>query len=223
MNLFFSKGPRPALVSIQPSIQRTLGHISPGGKSAGGMSLTHLLHLSPTLKMSVILSPFHPYVFLLCMFCFLFCVFCVFVLFCLLFLPTYRFVYFLFFAYNFTNHSHRVETQLQLINIIWSFLYRASFQHMKWKTNRCHYFNFIHISTDLYMFRAHSSIFRRVHTAVHTTIGSVSVLFRSRAPYTEHATWTVQTLNQWLCEQLCELSWRWACGPETCRDPSIYE
>jgi hypothetical protein len=30
-------------------------------------------------------------------------------------------------------------------------------------------------------------------------------------------------LNQWLCEQLCELSWGWACRPETCRDPSIYE
>jgi hypothetical protein len=117
MNLFFSKGPRQALVSIQHSIQRTLEYISPrGGKSAGGMSLTHLLHLSPTLKMSVILSLFHPYVFLLCMFCFLFCVFYVFVLFCLLFFPMHRFVY--FFAYNFTNHSHRVETQLQLINIM---------------------------------------------------------------------------------------------------------
>jgi len=33
------------------------------------------------------------------------------------------------------------------------------------------------------MFRAHRPIFRRVHTAVHTTIGSVSVPFRSRAPY----------------------------------------
>ena len=32
-----------------------------------------------------------------------------------------------------------------------------------------------------------------------------------------------QILNQWLCEQLYELSWRWACGPETCRDPAIYE
>jgi len=63
------------------------------------------------------------------------------------------------------------------------FLYRASFQHMKWKTNWCHYFNFIHISTDLYMFRAPRCIFRRVHTAVHTTIGSVSVPFWSRALY----------------------------------------
>jgi hypothetical protein len=33
-----------------------------------------------------------------------------------------------------------------------SFLYRASFQHVKWKTNRYHYFSFIHISTGLYMF-----------------------------------------------------------------------
>jgi len=33
------------------------------------------------------------------------------------------------------------------------------------------------------MFRAYRPIFRRVHTAVHTTIGSVSVPFRSRAPY----------------------------------------
>jgi len=42
---------------------------------------------------------------------------------------------------------------------------------------------FIHISTDLYMFRAHRPIFRRVYTAVHTTIGSVSVPFWSRALY----------------------------------------
>jgi hypothetical protein len=28
---------------------------------------------------------------------------------------------------------------------ILSFLYRVSFQPMKWKNNRCHYFNFIHI------------------------------------------------------------------------------
>ena len=81
------------------------------------------------------------------------------------------------------------------------------------------------------MFRANRPIFRTVHTAVHTTIGSVSVPFWSRALYvvaglgdcsllvsllenshqdrpkhTEHATRTVQILNQWLCEQLCELS-----------------
>jgi hypothetical protein len=40
------------------------------------------------------------------------------------------------------------------------------------KINWCHYFNFIHILPDLYMFRAHRPIFRRVRTAVHTTIGS---------------------------------------------------
>jgi len=41
------------------------------------------------------------------------------------------------------------------------------------KTNWCHYF--IRILLDLYMFRAHRPIFRRVRTTVHTTIGSVSV------------------------------------------------
>jgi len=35
----------------------------------------------------------------------------------------------------------------------------------------------------LYMFRAYRHIFRRVPTAVHTTIGSVSVPFRSHSPY----------------------------------------
>jgi hypothetical protein len=30
--------------------------------------------------------------------------------------------------------------------------------------------------------------------------------------------WTHGCVNQ-----LCEFSWRWACMPETCRDPSIYE
>ena len=60
------------------------------------------------------------------------------------------------------------------------------------------------------MFRAHRPILRRVHTAVHTTIGSVSVLLWPYALYvaqhTEHTARAVQTLNQWLCEQQCELS-----------------
>ena len=86
------------------------------------------------------------------------------------------------------------------------------------KTNWCHYF--IRILLDLYMFRTYRPIFRRVRTAVHTTIGSVSVPICSRA---EHANRAVQILNQWLCEQLYELSWRWACRSETCRDPAIYE
>jgi len=51
------------------------------------------------------------------MFCFLFCVFCVSVLLSVLFLPTYKVVYFLF-VYNFTEHCHRVETQMRLISII---------------------------------------------------------------------------------------------------------
>jgi hypothetical protein len=33
------------------------------------------------------------------------------------------------------------------------------------------------------MFRAHRPILRRIHTAVHTTIGSVAVPFRPRALY----------------------------------------
>jgi hypothetical protein len=33
------------------------------------------------------------------------------------------------------------------------------------------------------MFRAYRSILRRIHTAVHTTIGSVAVPFRPRALY----------------------------------------
>jgi len=41
------------------------------------------------------------------------------------------------------------------------------------KTNWCHYF--VRILLGLYMFRAHRPIFRRVRTAVHTTIDSVSV------------------------------------------------
>ena len=41
----------------------------------------------------------------------------------------------------------------------------------------------VYISTDLYMFRAHRPILRRVHTAVHTTIGSVSVLLWPCALY----------------------------------------
>jgi len=70
------------------------------------------------------------------------------------------------------------------------------------KTNWCHYF--IRILLDLYMFRAHRTIFRRVRTAVHTTIGSVSVPLCSRAlcVVTEYPNRSAQKLNQWLCEQL---------------------
>ena len=48
---------------------------------------------------------------------FLFSVFCVFVPFCVLFLLVYIAVSFLL-LYKFTEHCHRVETQLQWINII---------------------------------------------------------------------------------------------------------
>jgi hypothetical protein len=76
------------------------------------------------------------------------------------------------------------------------------------------------------MFRAYRPIIRRIHTTVHITIGSVVVPLGPRSLYvvaglgdcslenshqdqpqnTEHATLTVQPLNQWLCEQLCEFS-----------------
>ena len=63
------------------------------------------------------------------------------------------------------------------------------------KTNWCHYF--IRILLGLYMFRAHRTIFRRVRTAVHTTIGSVSVPLCSRALYvhTDHANRTNGCVN----------------------------
>jgi len=69
------------------------------------------------------------------------------------------------------------------------------------------YYSYIHIRIllDLYMFRAHRPIFRRVRTAVHTTIGSVSVPLCSHT-LSEHANRAAQKLNQWLCEQLYELS-----------------
>jgi len=57
------------------------------------------------------------------MFCFPFCVFCDFVLFYVLFLPMYLIVYFLF-VYSFTDHCHREETQLQLLNIIYYIIHR---------------------------------------------------------------------------------------------------
>jgi uncharacterized membrane-anchored protein YitT (DUF2179 family) len=51
------------------------------------------------------------------MFAFLFCMFCIFVLFCALCLLIYTVISFLF-SCKFTDHCHRVETQLQLVNII---------------------------------------------------------------------------------------------------------
>jgi hypothetical protein len=110
-------------------------------------------------------------------------------------------------------------------NYFISFLYHASFQHMKWKTNRCHCFNFIHISTDLYMFRAtgpSSGEFKQLFTQPLVEwlyrlgrvccgwswwLFSVENSHQDQPQHTEHAAWTVQPLNQWLCEQLCEFSW----------------
>jgi hypothetical protein len=57
------------------------------------------------------------FVFLSSMLCFLFCVFSLFVLFCILFLLLYIALSFLF-LYQFADRCHRVETKLQLINVI---------------------------------------------------------------------------------------------------------
>jgi hypothetical protein len=77
--------------------------------------------------------------------------------------------------------------------VLCKFSYENLHRHMKLKTNRCHYFNFIHISTDLYTFRAHRPILRRIHTAVHTTFGSVVVPFGPRRERYSH--WTNGCVN----------------------------
>ena len=62
--------------------------------------------------------------------CFLCCVFCVFFIFCVLFLLLYIAVSLLS-VYNFTDRCQRVETQLQLINMIFP-LYGAAAQRGPW-------------------------------------------------------------------------------------------
>ena len=59
--------------------------------------------------------------FVSCLFCFLFCVFCVFVSFGVLFLLTCLTVSFPS-VHKFTDHSHRVETQLQFLGITQPFV-----------------------------------------------------------------------------------------------------
>ena len=83
------------------------------------------------------------------------------------------------------NVSHKQETGSKII-FAWPTIYillDGKWEEQKslygMKTNWCHYF--IRILLDLYMFRAQRPIFRRVRTAVHTTIGSVSVPLCSRA------------------------------------------
>jgi hypothetical protein len=60
------------------------------------------------------------FLFLFCAFCFLLCVLRVFVLFCVLFLNVYIVEHFIY-VYNFTDNCHRVDIQLQGINIISSY------------------------------------------------------------------------------------------------------
>ena len=90
---------------------------------------------------------------------------------------------------------------LYSIPLIFKLFVPCIFSTYGMKTNWCHYF--IRILLDLYMFRAHRAIFRRVRTAVHTTIGSVSVPLCSRALY------VVACLGDYALL--------------ACRDPAIYE
>jgi hypothetical protein len=67
--------------------------------------------------------------------CFLFCVFFVFVLFCVLLLLLCIAVSFLFLLYMFTDHCHRLEKQLQKINIVLYIIFVKKFiSDMWWKT-----------------------------------------------------------------------------------------
>ena len=118
---------------------------------------------------------------------------------------------------------------------ILSFLYRASFQRMEWKpTDVTILFVYCWVSTCFGPTGPSLGEFVQLLTQplVQYLCRSVRVLcmllpvensHQDRPQHTEHASRAAQTLNQWLCEQLYELSWRWACGPETCRDPAIYE
>ena len=85
----------------------------------------------------------------LCIFRFLFCMFCVSVLFCVLFLLIYIVVSFLL-LYKFTDHCHRMETQLQLINIIslYSFLRKLARQVMSNGWSHAH----LHVSITARLF-----------------------------------------------------------------------
>ena len=72
--------------------------------------------------------------------------------------------------------SHWLECKIILyrgVYISFELFVPCIFSTYGMKTNWCHYF--IRILPDLYMFRAHRPIFGTVRTAVHTTIGSVSV------------------------------------------------
>jgi hypothetical protein len=86
-------------------------------------------------------------------------------------------------SYGFLQNILTTLFKTQLMHFTLKIHIKNTITPMKWKTNKCHYFNFIHISTDPYMFRAYRPILRKIYTAVHTTIGSVAVPFGQRAVY----------------------------------------
>ena len=90
----------------------------------------------------------------------------------------------------------RTDVRTEMTNLRVAFRNFSNAPNNVWnKTNWCHYFNFIYILPYLDMFRAHRPILRRVHTAVHTTIGSVSVLLWPCALCVQ-STWPEQ-YRQW--------------------------
>jgi hypothetical protein len=132
---------------------------------------------------------------------------------------------------------------VRVLCVLWPVLVTIFyFQHMEWKpTDVTILFVYCRISTCFGPTGPSLGVFVQLFTQplVQYLCRSVRVLcmlwsvlvtilyslysHQDRPQHTEHANRAVQILNQWLCEQLYELSWRWACGPETCRDPAIYE
>ena len=101
-------------------------------------------------------------------------------------------------------------------NFVLSFLYRASFQRMEWKpTDVTILFVYCWISTYFGPTDPSSGEFVLLFTQ--PLVQFLSAL---------DACSLCCGLSWWLFstrELYYELSWRWACGPETRRDPAIYE
>ena len=116
-----------------------------------------------------------------------------------------------------TTHSHTQEYKSPSLTVSCSQL--LSLTHhilMEWKpTDVTILFVYCWISTCFGPTGPSSGEFVQLFTQP-----LVQYLYRSVRVLANRA---VPILNQWLCEQLYELFWRWACGPETCRDPAIYE
>ena len=125
----------------------------------------------------------------------------------------YPHIHFFFYLFGYV-------VRVRIIFFFLSFLYRASFQHMERKpTDVTILFVYCWISTCFGPTGPSSRKFVLLFTqqlVQYLPALDACSAYRARVQ-------KGQILNQWLCEQQYELSWRWACGPETCRDPAIYE